>query len=439
MSAAATTAERSNPRSLPAPIVGVCALLIAVGAVAFFSGLAGDPDTAWRAFHINYLYFGAIAQAGVVLASAFVIVGAPWPGPVRRIAEGLSAWVPLTLVFFLIGWFGGRGAVYRNWLDHPPEVKEAWLNSTRLFWTDLGVFAVLTVLTLTFLYHSVRPNLKRGAENATGFAKGMFERWTAGWRGDDEERARSAQRLKVLAPILCLAYAYGWSVITFDQVMSLTPTWYSNLFGAYFAWGGWLGAVSLTALIAVLVRNQPGFEGQITPSRMHDLGKMIFAFSIFWMYLFFSQYIVIWYGNLPEETTFMEARLGSQFMQDKSGIGAMALSQTFGSWELFWERLREPYAKLALAAWIGCWVVPFWVLLGQRPKRTPAILGSVATIVLIGFWIERNVLIWPSLVPDRTAAFAGFVQFGTAAGFLGAFVLVYLVYSRIFPTTAVPE
>ncbi len=436
---AALMLEKANPRSLPAPLIGGCALLIAVGVVAFFAGLSSDAETAWRAFHINYLYFGAIAQAGVVLAAAFVIVGANWPGPIRRIAEGLSAWVPVTLVLFLVGWFGGRDAVYQNWLGHPPEVKEAWLNAPRLFWTDVGVFAFLTILTLAFLYNSVRPNLKRGAENATGFAKTMFERWTANWRGDDEERERCAKRCKVLAPILCLSYAYGWSVICFDQVMSLSPTWYSNLFGAYFAWGGWLSAIASTALIAVLVRNQPGFEGLITKSRMHDLGKMIFAFSIFWMYLFFSQYIVIWYGNLPEETTFMEARLGSQFMQDKSGIGAMALSQTFGSWELFWERLDEPYAKLALAAWVGCWLTPFWVLLGQRPKKTPAILGSVAGIVLLGFWLERNVLIWPSLVPDSTAAFAGFVQFGIAAGFLGAFVLVYLIYSRVFPTTAIPE
>jgi hypothetical protein len=436
---AALTPEKANPRALPAPIVGACALLVAVGIVAFFAGLSSDAETAWRALHINYLYFGAIAQAGAVLAAVFVIVGATWPGPVRRIAEGISSWVLFTPLFFLLGWFGGRDAVYQNWLGHPPEVKEAWLNPTRLFWTDLGIFVYLALLTLVFLYTSVRPNLKRGAENATGIAKTLFERWTAGWRGDEEERAHSAKRLKVLAPILCLSYAYGWSVICFDQVMSLTPTWYSNLFGAYFAWGGWLSAISMTALIAVLVRNQPGFEGLITKARMHDLGKMIFAFSIFWMYLFFSQYIVIWYGNLPEETGFMEARLGSQFMQDKSGIGAMVLSQTFGSWELFWERLSEPYAKLSMAAWMGCWVTPFWVLLGQRPKRTPAILGGVAAIVLLGFWLERNVLIWPSLEPDSTTAFAGFIQFGVAAGFLGAFALVYLIYSRIFPTTTVPE
>jgi hypothetical protein len=171
---------------------------------------------------------------------------------------------------------------------------------------------------------------------------------------------------------------------------------------------------------------------------MHDLGKMIFAFSIFWMYLFFSQYLLIWYGNLPEETQFIQARLGSQFVVDKSGINVLYLAET---WDIakFWERLGEPYVKVTLLAWACCWIVPFWVLLGQRPKRTPAILGTVAAIVVLGFWIERNVLIWPSLVPDDTLSFLGVVQLGIAAGFLGAFALVFLIFSRVFPSLALPK
>ena len=158
---------------------------------------------------------------------------------------------------------------------------------------------------------------------------------------------------------------------------------------------------------------------------MHDLGKMVFAFSIFWMYLFFAQYMVIWYGNLPEETQFFQSRLGSQFMQD--------------TWHFVADRLNEPYARLSLTAWLGCWIIPFWVLLGQRPKRTPAILGSVSAIVLLGFWLERNALVWPSLVPDDGAAWFGAIQIGIALGFLGSFVLVYLIFSRVFPTLPLPE
>ena len=186
----------------------------------------------------------------------------------------------------------------------------------------------------------------------------MIERWTAGWRGDEAEREASAQRTRVLAPIICLAYAFGFSLIAFDQVMSLTPTWFSNLFGAFFAWGGFLSAVSVTALLTVLHRNYPGFEGEIHTDRLHDLGKMIFAFSIFWMYLFFSQYLVIWYGNLPEETQFFGARLGTEFLKDT------------WYWQGWWDRVwGEPWVKVTLFAWICIWVIPFWCLLGAEAQE----------------------------------------------------------------------
>lgn len=432
MSTELVAGEQANPRAIPGALLGACAVLILIGAAAFAMGLASDPATAWRAFHVNYLYFGALAQGGVVVACVFVIVGAKWPGPVRRLAEGLGAWAPITFVLFLVD-FLGREYIYSPWLHNPPPAKAAYLNATRLFWMDLGILGVLAVLTMAFLYNSVRPTLG----NATGRG-GMYGRWTSGWRGDEAEREIGASRCRKLAPLICLFYAVGWTFISFDQVMSLTPTWYSNLFGAYFCWGGFLSAICATAFLMVLHRNSPGLEDQITKARMHDIGKMMFAFSIFWMYLFFSQYLVIWYGNLPEETQFFEARLGSQFMVDKAGINMMALADTWNL-KFFWERLAEPYAKVTLFVWLCCWVVPFWVLLGQRPKKTPAILGSVAFVVLFGFWLERNVLVWPSLVPKDTWSWLGLVQIGVAAGFLGAFALVYLVYTRVFPSLAVPR
>ena len=437
MSAPVVVHEQASPRAVPKRLLAACLALAGLGVVAFLIGLATDAPTAWRAFHVNYLYFGVLAQAGIVVACIFTVVGAKWPGPVRRIAESLGAWVPLTIVLFLVD-FLGRESIYTNWIHHPPPAKAAWLQPARLFWMDLAIFAWLALLSMAFLYNSLRPTLGGVAERVSGPTRALFLRWTAGWQGDEIERENGARRCRTLAPVICLSYAFGWSFIVFDQVMSLTPTWYSNLFGAYVSWGGVLSAVAATTLLSVLHRNAPGLEGEITKSRMHDLGKLIFAFSIFWMYLFFAQYLVIWYGNLPEETAFFRGRLGSQFLVDKSGIGSMFLSQT---WSLshFWERLREPYAKVTLTVWACCWIIPFWVLLGQRPKRTPAILGTVAAIVVGGFWLERNILIWPSLVPDDTFSWLGFVQLGIAAGFLGAFALVFLTFTRVFPSLAVPR
>ena len=92
-----------------------------------------------------------------------------------------------------------------------------------------------------------------------------------------------------------------------------------------------------------------------------------------------------------------------------------------------------------MVVWACCWIIPFWTLLGQRPKRTWWWLGGISAIVVFGFWLERNVLIWPSFVPDDTLAWLGVIQLGIFAGFLGAFVWVYLVYTRVFPSLAVPQ
>lgn len=436
MSASPIAIETANPRGLPQPLAAICALLVVVGIAAFGYGLSSDPQTAWLAFHSNFIYYAMLSQAGLALSCIFAVVGAKWPGPLRRIAEGLGAWIPVTLVLACVGYFGGD-FLFEWKREGAMQGKEAWLNTTRFYVTDIGIFAVLTVLSLMFLKASVRPSLKGVADSASGFAGSMAKRWTAGWKGDEEERAASLARTQSMAPGILLVYALGYSLVVFDQVMSMEQSWFSNLFGAYVTWGGILSAVAATALIAVLHRNSPGMQGHVTEARMHDIGKILFAFSIFWMYLFFSQYLVIWYGNLPEETQYFYDRLGPQFLIDK-GFTIQSWALSWSEWDWDWARLEKAYGWLSIMTWTCCWIVPFWVLLGQRPKKTPWILGPVALIVLIGLWFERNLLVWPSVVKDSGLAWLGPIQIGIAAGFLGAFALVFLVYTRVFPSLAVP-
>jgi Ni/Fe-hydrogenase subunit HybB-like protein len=327
--------ERTNPRDLPAALIAICGVLLAIGIAAFAYGLSTDPDTAWRAYHVNFIYFATLAQGGLCLACAIVIIDARWPGPIRHVAEGLAAWVPISFVLLAIDYFG-RESIQTNWIHGAPPGKEHWLTIPRVYITDLAILFVLAVLSIRFLKLSVRPALEGAAERAPR-AKGMFARWGANWRGEEVELAESTRKLRVLAPIIALLYTFGYTVVGYDQVMSLTPTWYSTMFGWYFTWSGFLSGIAMTALICVFLRNAPGWEGQLSKDRFHDLGKMLFAFSIFWMYLFFSQYIVIWYGNLPEETQFFELRLGSQFLQD--------------TWHFAFDRLKEPYVPTSLVAW----------------------------------------------------------------------------------------
>jgi hypothetical protein len=431
------TIEKARPGTLPQPLTAICAGLAVLGVAAFFYGLSTDPQTAWLAFHTNFIYFALLGQGGLIISAIFSTVGARWPGPYRRIAEGIGAWVPVSLVLLCVGYFG-RDYIFEWSREGAVHGKGIWLNDARVYLSNIAVLAVLAVWSVIFLKTSLRPTLGGGTPGATGFAKTLSERWTSGWRGDREERDAADTKLGKMAPPFILFFALGYSAFVFDQVMSMEQTWFSNLFGAYVIWGGILGAMALTLVIGLLHRNAPGFEGQITEKRMHDIGKLVFGMAIFWMYLFFAQYLVIYYGNLPEETGFLRDRLGPQFVIDK-GYTQAAWALSWTDWDFQWSRLSEGYGWVSMSVWLCNWIIPFWVLLGERPKKTPWIAGPVAALVVVGFWLERNLLIWPSVVKGDQFAWLGPVQLCIAAGFAGAFALVFLVYSRVFPSLALSE
>lgn len=428
-------AERANPGSLPQPLTSICLAFAVLGVVAFIGGVITDPQTTWLAYQANFIFFTMLACGGLTLTAIYSIVGAYWPGPYRRFAESLAAFIPIAFIFGVIGVFGGD-YIFDWQLNGPMQGKEPWLNTTRFYATDLGLLGLMSFLTVIFLKASARPTLRDLAENGTGFAKKMAENWTAGWKGEEEERVASRARTAFLAPFICLTFGIGFAVFSFDQVMSMEQAWFSNLFGNFVCWGGILSAVAACALSGVFSRKLDGFEGEITERRMHDIGKLMFAFSIFWMYLFWSQYLVIYYGNLPEETYFLRDRLGDQFMIDK-GYSAAAFAKSWANWDFSWSRLQTGYGWVSMGVWACVWLIPFWVLLGERPKKTPWIAGPVAATLLFGLWLERNLLIWPSVIKGDMLSWFGLIQTGIALGFLGIFMLVVLYYSRVFPTVAV--
>ena len=130
MTTAVAPAEKASPRALPQPLTSICALLVLVGAGAFAYGLSSDPQSTWLAYHSNFVFFATLSQAGLVLSCIFVTVGARWPGPVRRIAEGLGAWIPITLVLAAVGYLGGD-YLFEWKREGAVHAKEVWLNEAR--------------------------------------------------------------------------------------------------------------------------------------------------------------------------------------------------------------------------------------------------------------------------------------------------------------------
>ncbi len=421
--------DTATPGSLPKIPAAIFGALVVVGAVTLIFGAASsDAELANRTYRVflhNWLLWAVLSNGALVLSAAMRLTNGRWQGPIQRVADSMGAYVPASLLLFSVIYLGRQHLF--AWTEHPIHGKEFWFEPTFTFTRDAIALAWITFISVFYQYLSIRPMLGRARETATGLRGTIYKRWTAGWRGEERERELATRRARKLSAVLVLSYAICYSLIGIDMIMSLAAQWVSTMFPAYFAWGGFLSAISMTTLICLVMRNSKELSDEITTSRMHDLGKMVFAFSIFWMYLFWSQYFVIWYANIPEETFFIVDRLGTQFVQD------------YWYFDQFLTRVQEPYAVVTLAAWLLIWVIPFWVLLGAKPKKTPAILGSVVFGSLLGFYLERYILVTPSLISPRAVLAGasitpfGAVELGIAVGFVGLFFLCFLGFAKVFP------
>ncbi len=374
---------------VPRPVLRVLALFVLIGAVTFAAGLAGaHPERAWAAYLVNFVFFFSIAQAGVVFSAIHRIVGARWGGPVIRLAEGFGAFLPVAFVAFLI-LLGGTGTLY-VWIHEPIPAKAVWLNAPFMISRDVAVLLALLGLSAAYLRHVLQPDLP-------------------GAHPTEASLARRRHVLSRLSPILCLAYAVGMSILAWDLVMSLDPHWYSTMFSVIVFWGGLLGSVAALAWVSVVFGGYLGVRQYVTPATLHDLGKLIFAFATFWAYINYSQLLVIWYGNLPEETGWM------------------------------WERVGGTWRPVAVAVALLVWLVPFTGLLTRATKKNPTTLAIFATIVLVGLWLERYLMVYPSVVHSEGGIPFALTEVGISLGFLGLFLLSFFWFTSRYPTVAVQD
>ncbi len=381
----------------------VLVLCVLVGAAAFAAALvSGATVRAWQAFHVNFLFWRGLAFAGVVISAVLRMTESRWGWAVRRLGECSAAFLPFVLLLQL-GDAAGWGVLGPE-LGDVARAKQVWLEPAGLLLRDGAALLLLVGLALAYVYFSVRPDL--GAAKEAGKAAGpLAGRWTRGWRGAGAEAVRARRITGVLAPLLVIAYCLGFTLFGIDQVMALDPTWTSTLFGAYFfitsLYLGWAGLAAAASLVRLR-----GF-GELGPAIdddvLHNLGKLLFAFCFLALDFFWSQFLVIWYGNLPEETPFVLRRIREQ-----------------------------PWADLAFAVLLFCFLVPFAALLFRRIKRDPRTLLIVSLLVVAAMWLERFVLVAPSVWRGGGLPF-GFLELGVTAGFGGLAGLCWLWLLRRVP------
>jgi len=329
----------------------------AVGAAGVIASLAMAALSAdgWRRFFFSYLLNFSFLLTLALGALFFVILQhltrAGWSVVVRRWAEGIAATMPFIAVLAVPIVAFGTHDLY-HWThaeavatDHLLQAKRAYLN-VPFFVVRLAVYFGLWSLLARFFF---RRSL---AQDASG------------------DPALTVQMERRSAPSM-LAFALTATFAAFDLLMSLDPHWYSTMFGVYVFAGS---VVSFFALLIVVV-----YSGQragllrhaITVEHYHDLGKLLFAFTVFWAYIAFSQYMLIWYASLPEET----------------------------AWLL--RRQSNGWGWVGLVLLLGHFLAPFLLLLSRAPKRRPRAVAAAAAWMLVMHWVDLFWVVIPEVAPQR--------------------------------------
>jgi hypothetical protein len=381
----------------------LCFTLIAAGVVTFTIGAWQGEDRVWQALLVNWLFFASISQAGVVFVAVQRITTARWSRPVVRLLEGYAAFLPMSLLLMgLI--FIGRAHIF-PWAhgDIGTPEKAAWMRPGFLIPRDLTLMAIIVALSMRYIWLSVRLDVGVLPEAGAPWAKWHRARMRRGFGEERRELHTTHSKQGRLAVILALCFGIFYTVFAWDFSMSLDVHFQSTLYSWWFFMGGWLGMLMSWSLLVMWWRRHLAADDLITEHHFHDLGKLCFAFTAFWGYLTFGQYLVIWYGNMGEETHFPRLRL------------------------------IAPWVRLTLPMVFMMFVIPFFGLLSRAAKVYLPTFIAFALTSIAGLWILRYLEVYPSLHAESATIPFGLWEIGVTAGMLGLWLFTYAVFMSAFP------
>jgi hypothetical protein len=393
------TANKPFPRTLKL----VCAVLAVLGAVTFIYGAVTGNERAWLALHFNWLYFTIISSAGVAFAAVQRLTTARWSRPVVRNMEAFGAWLPVAFILLLLILFPGAGHIF-TWAKETVHVHEkaVYLDPTFFRIRGLVTFGLITFFSLWFVYRSVRLDVGVTPEQGSGWAAGIRNGMRRGFGEERRELHSTHSLLGKLAVVICLLYGFGWSILAWDYSMSISLHFQQTMYGWQVFMGAWLGMLMASSILLRVLRDHLGAHDLIVDSHFHDIGKLCFAFTAFWGYLTFAEFLVIWYGNMPEETFFFRLRL------------------------------LDPWIALTSAVAVLMFIIPFGSLLSKAVKLNRGML-VIAGCSLIGLWIHRYIEIYPSVYGDAKALPFGLWELLIGLGMLGLWGLCYTGFMDAFP------
>ncbi|MBX2938529.1 MAG: quinol:cytochrome C oxidoreductase [Ferruginibacter sp.] len=370
--------------------------LLAVGLIAVIYGFImyhpfADPHHAhgdhkdstrfWAVLLQNSVYFLLVVNAAMFFLCVTTMAMGGWQIAFRRVTEAISSAVPImglvTLVILMTIVWGGRSDIY-HWLDKEHVAHDHILKGKAGFLNPVfySVFSVVTVVLWWLLGKKMRSMSLEHDEGETNHEKNKKFIWNN----------------TVWASLFTVVFALSVaSTLPWLWLMSIDAHWYSTMYSWYTFASTFVAGIALMALYVIYLKNKGQLEF-VTEEHLHDLGKFMFAFSVFWTYLWFSQYMLIWYSNQPEETKYFVERIGTA---EKAG----------------------PYKGIFFFNLIVNFLAPLLILMRRGSKRNWTLITFMAVLIIFGHWIDFYQMVMPGTLKDKAQLMP--FEFGVPCLFIG--------------------
>jgi TRAP-type C4-dicarboxylate transport system permease large subunit len=365
-------------------IIILSAIMIIIGLVSVFFAFTNDSHSAWTSILFNNYFFLGISLFAVFFVALQYVAEAGWSTIFKRVPEAIMTFLPITgiiMLFIVVAAVLHWNHIY-HWLadgimdptdSHYDKIiagKEPYLNAT-FFLIRSVIYVGVWVYCARRLRKISMDSDAEGNIGETSYWKGLR---VSGW--------------------FIVFFAITSSTAAWDWIMSIDTHWFSTLFGWYI-FSEWATIGFTSILLLTLILNKQGYLKELNDSHIHDLGKFVFAFSIVWTYMWFSQFMLIWYANIPEEVTYHMERIELP-------------NYRF----LFWFSLAINF------------IIPTLFLMSRDAKRNKNRLIFVSIVILIGHWINSYLLFAPGTLHDH--GHLSLTDLGIGIGFLGLFIWVVL-------------
>ena len=375
-------------------------------------GVSGlDRPVFWAFYITNFVFWIGISHAGTLISAILRLANASWRRPVTRCAEVITVFALSIGALFPVIHLGRPWLAF--WLIPYPSERHIWPQfRSPLLW---DFFAIMTYLigSVTFLTLPILPDWALVRDKTTGWRRKVYGVLSLGWRGSPRQWARLESAMHIMAVAIIPVAVSVHTIVSWDFAMAPVPMWHSTIFGPYFVAGAIFSGIAALIIAMAFLRKMLHLEDYLLPLHFDNLGKLLLMMSLLWFYFIFAERLTVWYGNAPAEMAVFSS----------TQRGAFA--------PLFW-------------IMVFCnFIIPFIFL---AIKRLRTITGTViaASTVVVGMWIERFLIVVPSLarkyLPYAYGSYRpSWVEITITVGTFAGMALLYLLFSKAVPIISIWE